>query len=107
MTLLMLLTLLVFTIATGGSSDDCSATYRHEFEELEQGLETRISGMETSLLGLDNKLNLIIGKLCPPGYEFKVTERPGTYDEVKQMCRDMNGEIIHKTLGVNGEKFHT
>ena len=62
MTLLMLLTLLVFTIATGGSSDDCSATYRHEFEELEQGLETRISGMETSLLGLDNKLNLIIGK---------------------------------------------
>ena len=49
----------------------------------------------------------IKGFLTAFGYEFKITPQRGTFDECRQQCHDMGGDLIQINFGENGTKYHS
>ena len=40
------------------------------------------------------------------GYKFQVTPTKGTFDNARQQCFDMGGDLIHINLGPQGAQYH-
>merc|ERR1739838_362438 len=53
---------------------------------------------------VENKLNIVRTSLCT-SYTFSMTERTGSFDEVRTMCVDKGGDLVTAPFKRYGDQF--
>merc|ERR1739838_479208 len=41
-----------------------------------------------------------------PNYRFELTQSSGTWNQVRQQCKNGGGDLLHKNFGPQGSKYH-
>ena len=39
-------------------------------------------------------------------YKFKITTNPGNFDEAREQCYDLEGDLLHRNFGPDGALYH-
>jgi len=71
-----------------------------------QNLDRRLDTIESVQDGIKEVLNLILARLIATctRYEFRLTPRKGNFEQARQMCKEMNGDLLQVAFERNGLK---
>merc|ERR1739838_1036883 len=65
---------------------------------------SKLSALEDKLDRMENSLDIIYSSLLP--YSYHITKNKGTFQEVRQMCRESGGDLFHVSFPATGWKLH-
>merc|ERR1739838_92281 len=65
---------------------------------------SKLSALEDKLDRMENSLDIIYSSLLP--YSYRITKNKGTFQEVRQMCRESGGDLFHVSFPATGWKLH-
>jgi len=83
----------------------------HSDAEVLASLATKYEILLNLTMKLNSQLNPIAKLESQPnctasGYRFELTKSNGNWNQVRQQCQSVGGDLLSKTLGPDGSKYH-
>jgi len=82
-------------------------------------ISSKLEDVDTKLEVMNNNMNSLAASMVQmnevmqciqndlwPRYRFQLTQSTGNQSEARRQCQELEGDLIHKTFGPNGSKYH-
>jgi len=77
----------------------------HSDAEALASLATKYENLLNLTMKLESQLNCIAGTIVEQ-YSFELTQSRGTWNQVRQQCRNRGGDLLSHNFGPDGSKYH-